>query len=139
MAIEALGAVSSATGCVGCPSQLIRPVRADTERSGPYSGAGDSVWDHPFRWGSKRTGPDLARVGGRYSDDWQRAHLYNPRHVVPEHRPVPARPPCGAAQHDHYRYKRSGRGCHRCSQCDSDRKRFRRAASSYRRRNVAVA
>jgi len=71
-----------ANGCVGCHSQMIRPFRA--ERYGHYSVAGESVWDHPFLWGSKRTGPDLARVGGRYSDDWHRAHLYNPRNVVPE-------------------------------------------------------
>jgi len=71
-------------GCVGCHSQMIRPFRAETERYGHYSVAGESVWDHPFLWGSKRTGPDLARVGGRYSDDWHRAHLYNPRNVVPE-------------------------------------------------------
>ncbi len=63
---------------------MIRPFRAETERYGHYSVAGESVWDHPFLWGSKRTGPDLARVGGRYSDDWHRAHLYNPRNVVPE-------------------------------------------------------
>jgi cytochrome c oxidase cbb3-type subunit 2 len=71
-------------GCVGCHSQMIRPLRAETERYGHYSVAGELVYDHPFLWGSKRTGPDLARVGGRYSDDWQRAHLYNPRDVVPE-------------------------------------------------------
>ncbi len=71
-------------GCVGCHSQMIRPFRAETERYGHYSVAGESVWDHPFLWGSKRTGPDLARVGGRYSDDWHRAHLSNPRNVVPE-------------------------------------------------------
>ena len=71
-------------GCVGCHSQMIRPFRAETERYGHYSVAGESVWDHPFLWGSKRTGPDLARVGGRYSDDWHRAHLYNPRNVVPK-------------------------------------------------------
>ncbi|MES2869917.1 MAG: cytochrome-c oxidase, cbb3-type subunit II, partial [Pseudomonadota bacterium] len=70
-----------ANGCVQCHSQMIRPFRAETERYGHYSVAGESVWDHPFLWGSKRTGPDLARVGGRYSDDWQRAHLYNPRNV----------------------------------------------------------
>ncbi|TRX74371.1 cytochrome-c oxidase, cbb3-type subunit II [Pseudomonas mangiferae] len=78
-------------GCVGCHSQMIRPFRAETERYGHYSVAGESVWDHPFLWGSKRTGPDLARVGGRYSDDWQRAHLYNPRNVVPESK-MPAYP-----------------------------------------------
>ncbi|SEK78708.1 cytochrome c oxidase cbb3-type subunit 2 [Atopomonas hussainii] len=71
-------------GCVGCHSQMVRPFRAETERYGHYSVAGESVYDHPFLWGSKRTGPDLARVGGRYSDEWQRAHLYNPRNVVPE-------------------------------------------------------
>ncbi|MFT5781587.1 MAG: cytochrome c oxidase cbb3-type subunit 2 [Pseudomonas sp.] len=71
-------------GCVGCHSQMIRPFRSETERYGHYSVAGESVWDHPFLWGSKRTGPDLARVGGRYSDDWHRAHLHNPRDVVPE-------------------------------------------------------
>ena len=73
-----------ANGCVGCHSQMIRPFRAETERYGHYSVAGESVWDHPFLWGSKRTGPDLARVGGRYSDEWHRAHLMNPRDLVPE-------------------------------------------------------
>jgi cytochrome c oxidase cbb3-type subunit 2 len=71
-------------GCYNCHSQMIRPFRAETERYGHYSVAGESVYDHPFQWGSKRTGPDLARVGGRYSDAWQLAHLYNPRDVVPE-------------------------------------------------------
>jgi len=71
-------------GCYNCHSQMIRPFRAETERYGHYSVAGESVYDHPFQWGSKRTGPDLARVGGRYSDDWQRVHLINPRGVVPE-------------------------------------------------------
>jgi len=71
-------------GCNNCHSQMIRPFRAETERYGHYSVAGESVYDHPFLWGSKRTGPDLARVGGRYSDDWHRAHLDNPRDVVPE-------------------------------------------------------
>jgi cytochrome c oxidase cbb3-type subunit II len=71
-------------GCYNCHSQMIRPFRAETERYGHYSVAGESVYDHPFQWGSKRTGPDLARVGGRYSDDWQRLHLNNPRDVVPE-------------------------------------------------------
>ncbi|MDF2641557.1 MAG: cbb3-type cytochrome c oxidase subunit [Pseudomonas sp.] len=80
-----------AHGCVSCHSQMIRPFRAETERYGHYSVAGESVWDHPFLWGSKRTGPDLARVGGRYSDDWHRAHLYNPRNVVPESK-MPAYP-----------------------------------------------
>lgn len=71
-------------GCNNCHSQMIRPLRAETERYGHYSVAGESVYDRPFLFGSKRTGPDLARVGQRYSDDWHRAHLYNPRDVVPE-------------------------------------------------------
>ena len=71
-------------GCYNCHSQMVRPFRAETERYGPYSVAGEYVYDHPFQWGSKRTGPDLQRVGGRYSDDWHRAHLQNPRSVVPE-------------------------------------------------------
>ena len=71
-------------GCMGCHSQQIRTLRSEVERYGPYSLAGESVFDHPFLWGSKRTGPDLARVGGRYSDDWHRIHLRNPRDVVPE-------------------------------------------------------
>ena len=71
-------------GCVGCHSQMIRPFRAETERYGHYSVAGEFVYDHPFLWGSKRTGPDLHRVGERYSDDWHRVHLINPRDVVPE-------------------------------------------------------
>ena len=71
-------------GCYNCHSQMIRPFQAETLRYGPYSRAGESVYDHPFQWGSKRTGPDLARVGGRYSDEWHRIHLINPRDVVPE-------------------------------------------------------
>jgi cytochrome c oxidase cbb3-type subunit II len=71
-------------GCHVCHTQMIRPFRAETERYGHYSVSGESVYEHPFLWGSKRTGPDLARVGGRYSDDWQRVHLLNPRDVVPE-------------------------------------------------------
>jgi len=71
-------------GCYNCHSQMVRPLRAETERYGHYSLAGESVYDHPFQFGSKRTGPDLARVGGRYSDEWHRAHLNNPRDVVPE-------------------------------------------------------
>jgi cytochrome c oxidase cbb3-type subunit 2 len=71
-------------GCYNCHSQMIRPLRAETERYGHYSVAGESAYDHPFQFGSKRTGPDLARVGGRYSDEWHRAHLANPRDVVPE-------------------------------------------------------
>jgi cytochrome c oxidase cbb3-type subunit 2 len=71
-------------GCYGCHSQMIRPFRAETERYGHYSVAGEAVYDRPFQFGSKRTGPDLARVGGRYSDEWQRAHLENPRDLVPE-------------------------------------------------------
>ena len=71
-------------GCYNCHSQMIRPFQAETLRYGPYSRAGEFVYDHPFQWGSKRTGPDLARVGGRYSDEWHRIHLNNPRDLVPE-------------------------------------------------------
>jgi cytochrome c oxidase cbb3-type subunit 2 len=71
-------------GCYGCHSQMVRTLRFETERYGHYSLAGESVYDRPFQWGSKRTGPDLARVGGRYSDDWHRVHLVDPRAVVPE-------------------------------------------------------
>jgi cytochrome c oxidase cbb3-type subunit II len=71
-------------GCYNCHSQMIRPFRSETERYGPYSVAGESVYDRPFQWGSKRTGPDLVRVGGRYSDEWHYIHLINPRDVVPE-------------------------------------------------------
>ena len=71
-------------GCYNCHSQMVRPFRAETLRYGPYSVAGEFVYDHPFQWGSKRTGPDLHRVGGRYSDEWHRVHLNNPRDVVPE-------------------------------------------------------
>jgi cytochrome c oxidase cbb3-type subunit 2 len=71
-------------GCYNCHSQMIRPFRAETLRYGHFSVAGESVYDHPFQWGSKRTGPDLARVGGKYSDEWHRIHLTNPRDVVPE-------------------------------------------------------
>lgn len=71
-------------GCYNCHSQMVRPFRAETMRYGPYSKAGEFVYDHPFQWGSKRTGPDLHRVGGRYSDEWHRLHLTNPRDVVPE-------------------------------------------------------
>jgi cytochrome c oxidase cbb3-type subunit II len=71
-------------GCYNCHSQMIRPLHAETLRYGPYSVAGEFVYDHPFQWGSKRTGPDLQRVGGKYSDDWHRLHLINPRDLVPE-------------------------------------------------------
>lgn len=71
-------------GCHVCHTQMVRPLRAETERYGAYSRAGESVWDHPFLWGSKRTGPDLARVGQKYSDDWQREHLIHPQSLVPE-------------------------------------------------------
>jgi cytochrome c oxidase cbb3-type subunit 2 len=71
-------------GCYNCHSQMIRPFRAETLRYGPYSVAGEFVYEHPFQWGSKRTGPDLARVGGKYSDEWHRVHLNNPRDLVPE-------------------------------------------------------
>lgn len=89
--LEPLGAVALEgrdiyirEGCHVCHTQMVRPFRAETERYGHYSVAGELVYNHPFLWGSKRTGPDLARVGGRYSDDWHMAHLYNPRDVVPE-------------------------------------------------------
>ncbi|EJN07952.1 cytochrome-c oxidase, cbb3-type subunit II [Herbaspirillum sp. YR522] len=88
-------------GCFNCHSQMIRPLRAETERYGHYSVAGESVYDNPFQWGSKRTGPDLARVGGRYSDEWHRAHLHNPRDVVPESN-MPAYPWLERARLDHY-------------------------------------
>jgi cytochrome c oxidase cbb3-type subunit 2 len=71
-------------GCYNCHSQMVRPFRAEVERYGPYSVAGEFVYDRPFQWGSKRTGPDLHRVGGRYSDEWHRLHLMNPRDLVPE-------------------------------------------------------
>ncbi len=71
-------------GCYGCHSQMVRPFRSETERYGPYSTAGESVYDRPFQFGSRRTGPDLARVGGRYSDAWHRLHLEDPRALVPE-------------------------------------------------------
>jgi cytochrome c oxidase cbb3-type subunit 2 len=71
-------------GCYNCHSQMVRPLRAETVRYGDYSKAGEFVYDHPFQWGSKRTGPDLHRVGGRYSDEWHRIHLINPRDLVPE-------------------------------------------------------
>jgi cytochrome c oxidase cbb3-type subunit II len=71
-------------GCYNCHSQMIRPFRSETLRYGPYSSAGEFVYDRPFQWGSKRTGPDLHRVGGKYSDEWQRVHLNNPRDLVPE-------------------------------------------------------
>lgn len=87
-------------GCHVCHTQMIRPFRAETERYGHYSVAGEQVYEHPFLWGSKRTGPDLARVGGRYSDDWQRAHLYNPRNVVPESK-MPSYPWLFTAKIDH--------------------------------------
>ena len=92
-------------GCYVCHSQMIRPFRAETERYGHYSVAGEFVYDHPFQWGSKRTGPDLARVGGRYSDDWHRVHLINPRDVVPG-RQAHGQEAGGAAH--------PGRALHRC-------------------------
>jgi cytochrome c oxidase cbb3-type subunit 2 len=84
-------------GCFGCHSQMIRPFRAETLRYGHYSMAGEFVYDHPFQWGSKRTGPDLHRVGGKYSDEWHRAHLIDPRTVVPESN-MPAYPWLETAQ-----------------------------------------
>ena len=86
-------------GCYNCHSQMIRPLRAETLRYGPYSVAGEFVYDHPFQWGSKRTGPDLHRVGGRYSDEWHRVHLLNPRDVVPESN-MPAYPWLASASVD---------------------------------------
>ena len=83
-------------GCYNCHSQMIRPFRAETLRYGHYSVAGEFVYDHPFQWGSKRTGPDLHRVGGKYSDDWHRLHLVNPRDLVPESN-MPAYPWLGKA------------------------------------------
>jgi cytochrome c oxidase cbb3-type subunit 2 len=86
-------------GCYNCHSQMIRPFRAEVERYGHYSVAGESVYDHPFQWGSKRTGPDLARVGGRYSDEWHRVHFMNPRDLVPESN-MPAYPWFASAKVD---------------------------------------
>jgi cytochrome c oxidase cbb3-type subunit 2 len=86
-------------GCYNCHSQMIRPFRAETLRYGHYSVAGEFVYDHPFQWGSKRTGPDLHRVGGKYSDDWHRIHLNNPRDVVPESN-MPAYPWLATTQVD---------------------------------------
>jgi cytochrome c oxidase cbb3-type subunit 2 len=86
-------------GCYNCHSQMIRPFRAETLRYGHYSVAGESVYDHPFQWGSKRTGPDLARVGSKYSDEWHRIHLTNPRDVVPESN-MPAYPWLGQTMVD---------------------------------------
>jgi cytochrome c oxidase cbb3-type subunit 2 len=86
-------------GCYNCHSQMVRPFRAETERYGHYSVAGEYVYDHPFQWGSKRTGPDLARVGGRYSDEWHRLHLMNPRDMVPESN-MPAYPWLAAGRID---------------------------------------
>ena len=87
-------------GCYNCHSQMIRPFQAETLRYGHYSLAGEYVYDHPFQWGSKRTGPDLHRVGGRYSDEWHRVHLINPRDVVPESN-MPAYPWLDKSQADH--------------------------------------
>jgi len=86
-------------GCYNCHSQMVRPLRAETLRYGPYSRAGEFVYDHPFQWGSKRTGPDLHRVGGRYSDEWHRIHLISPRDLVPESN-MPAYPWLERAQID---------------------------------------
>jgi cytochrome c oxidase cbb3-type subunit 2 len=87
-------------GCYNCHSQMIRPFRAETLRYGPYSVAGEFVYDHPFQWGSKRTGPDLHRVGGKYSDQWHRDHLHNPRDLVPESN-MPAYPWLATSAVDH--------------------------------------
>ncbi|QNM98018.1 cytochrome-c oxidase, cbb3-type subunit II [Chitinimonas koreensis] len=93
-------------GCYNCHSQMIRPFRAETERYGHYSVAGESVYDHPFQWGSKRTGPDLARVGGRYSDEWHFVHLMNPRDTTPESN-MPAFPWLAAGKLDPKRVQAS--------------------------------
>jgi len=95
-------------GCYVCHSQMIRPFRAETERYGHYSLAGEFVYDHPFQWGSKRTGPDLHRVGGRYSDEWHRVHLINPRDLVPESI-MPAYPWLETASLDNYRIEKKMR------------------------------
>ena len=87
-------------GCYNCHSQMVRPFRSETLRYGPYSKAGEFVYDHPFQWGSKRTGPDLHRVGGRYNDDWHRQHLIAPRSLVPESN-MPAYPWLEKAPVDH--------------------------------------
>ena len=99
-------------GCHVCHTQMIRPFRHETERYGHYSVAGEFVYDYPFLWGSKRTGPDLARVGGRYSDDWHRIHMYNPRLVVPESN-MPAYPWLFDRKVDHTRTARKMRGLQR--------------------------
>lgn len=96
-------------GCYGCHSQMIRPFRSETERYGAYSVAGESVYDRPFQWGSKRTGPDLARVGGRYSDQWHVIHLMDPRAVVPESN-MPGYPWLADAQVDPELIQRKMRG-----------------------------
>ncbi len=106
-------------GCYNCHSQMVRPFRAEVERYGQYSVAGEFVYDRPFQWGSKRTGPDLHRVGGRYSDDWHRIHLLNPRDVVPESNmpayPWLAKTPADADGHrgQAARAARAGRAVHR--------------------------
>ena len=99
-------------GCYNCHSQMIRPFRAETERYGHYSVAGEYVYDHPFQWGSKRTGPDLARVGGRYSDDWHVLHLNQPRDVVPESN-MPGYPWLAKARIDETRTAAKMRGLRR--------------------------
>ena len=96
-------------GCYNCHSQMVRPFRAETERYGPFAVAGEFVYDRPFQWGSKRTGPDLARVGGRYSDDWHRIHLLDPRDVVPESN-MPAYPWLAERELDPLQIQRHMRG-----------------------------
>jgi cytochrome c oxidase cbb3-type subunit 2 len=100
-------------GCYNCHSQMIRPFRAETERYGHYSVAGEFVYDRPFQWGSKRTGPDLARVGGRYSDEWHRLHLNNPRDLVPESNmpayPWLAKTPVAGREDHGYQHRARGR------------------------------
>ena len=99
-------------GCYNCHSQMVRTLRFDSERYGHYSLAGESVYDRPFQWGSKRTGPDLARVGGRYSDDWHRVHLIDPRAVVPESN-MPSFPWLAEAEVDGARVERNMRNLQR--------------------------
>ena len=106
-------------GCYNCHSQMVRTLRFESERYGHYSLAGESVYDRPFQWGSKRTGPDLARVGGRYSDDWHRVHLINPRDVVPESN-MPAYPWLAARNVDRDQVTRSMRALQRIGDPYSD-------------------
>ena len=103
-------------GCYNCHSQMVRPLRDEVERYGHYSLAAESMYDRPFQWGSKRTGPDLARVGGKYSDEWHVRHLIDPRSVVPESiMPGLSVPVRDAARLFQYRAQSAGTGCHGCA------------------------